>query len=122
MKEEKKKKCSFCEMRKKLKENVRDSYARQGSIDSYLKEMVFANSKPFKLNFKEGFSVSFRNQLDEATKKDTKKMTPGQMKEKEKISKGAKKKDGFKKYGKRAAEVRSRTAIKMAKKLKPKKK
>lgn len=121
MKKDKKKKCGFCEMRKKLKENVRDSYARQGTIEAYLKEMTFANSKPFKLNFKEGLTVSFKNAaLTEA--KDPKKMTTAQKKKKEEISSGAKKADGFKSYGKKAGEVRSRTAIKLAKKLKPKKK
>lgn len=115
-KTKKKKECSFCEMRKKMKnskgEQVKESYARTGDIDSYLQELRFAAAKPFKLNFREGFSVSWKNaeSLDEA------KMTKAQMKKKEEIAKSAKKEGGFKKYGERADEVRSRTAIKMAKK------
>lgn len=123
MKKHKKKKCGFCEMRKKLKENVRESYARVGSVADYLKEMAFARTKPFKLNFNEGFAVTFNSEeLNEAAKKNSKKMTPEQMRKKKKISKGAKKENGFKGYGEKSDEIRSRTAIKMAKKLKPKKK
>ena len=64
-KDKKKKECSFCEMRKKMKnakgEKVRESYARTGDIQSYLQELKFAATKPFKLNFKEGFSILWEN-------------------------------------------------------------
>jgi len=121
MKKDKEKKCGFCELRKKMKNKgkpVKESYSRSGDIENYLNELVFAQTKPFKLNFNEGLNVTFKNrELNEA-----KKMTEKQMKEKERISKGAKKKHGFEQYGERAAEVRSRTAIKLAKKLKNNKK
>lgn len=109
-----KKKCSFCEMRKKMKNSkgtpVKESYARQGSIEEYLSELVFAKAKPFKISFNEGFSVNWKN----ADNLQEKKMTEKQMEKKEEISKSAKEKGAFKQYGKRAAEVRSRTAIKLA--------
>ena len=109
MKKDKKKKCSFCEMRKKLKENVRESYARVGSVADYLKEIAFARTKPFKLNFNEGFAVTFNStELNEAAKKNSKKMTPEQMRKK------AKKQNAFKGYNEKSD--------KMAKKLKPNKK
>lgn len=116
-KEEKKEECSFCKYKKLKKKPMKESFAREGNLEDYLAELAFAKSKPFKVQFNEGISVSFLKEAKKPTE-----MTPEQKKEKEKISGGAKEKGGFKKYGKRAAEVRSRTAIKMAKKLKPKKK
>lgn len=71
-----KKKCGFCEMKKKMNENFRESYARVGNIEDYLKEINFSFNKPFKIKFNEGISISFKNKklLDEETmKKDNKK-------------------------------------------------
>jgi hypothetical protein len=118
-KEEKKKekKCGFCEMRKKMK--MKESFSRTGNIEDYLKEMSFAENKPFKVSFNEGISVGFKNA--ELNEEKSKKLTPKKMKLKKKYSSGMKKNesDFEKRYGKeRADEVRSRTAIKMAKKKK----
>jgi hypothetical protein len=113
--DKKEKKCGFCEMRKKMK--MKESFARKGTIENYLKELSFGENKPFKINFNEGISVDFKKaSLNEEEKK---KLSPAKMKLKKKFSSSMKKKEkGFEKlYGKeRAAEVRSRTAIKMAKK------
>jgi hypothetical protein len=81
----KEKKCTFCEIRKKMKPNVKESYSREGSIDSYLKEISFAKNKPFKISFNEEFSVSFKN--NSLNEQKSKKMKPEE-KNKNKDKKG----------------------------------
>ncbi len=113
-----KKKCGFCEMRKKMKNSkgkpVKESYAREGDLQNYIQELKFAASKPFKLNFSEGFSITWKNATDLQEKAEKAQMTKKQKEKKEEIASSAKEKGAFKKYGKRADEVRSRTATKLA--------
>lgn len=72
MKKDKKKECSFCKHAKKMKE----SYARQGSIENYLKELAFGESKPFKVLFTEGMKIKFKkdmkNEKTDSSKKNKK--------------------------------------------------
>jgi hypothetical protein len=116
-----KKECSFCKHAKK----VRESYERQGSVDDYIKEMMFAKTKPFKVSFNENLQVSFSNK--ELNEQKSKKLTPKDKKQKEEAVKSLKKKMPYlkKKYAKgktgEAAENRAKSALygiatKMAKK------
>lgn len=108
MKKDKKKECSFCKHAKKM----RESYARKGTIDQYLKEMSIANSKPFKVSFNEEIVVKFKKDMLEEAK-----LTKKDKKQRHEVAKSLKKKMPYlkKKYAKgmkgEKAEKRAKSAV-----------
>jgi hypothetical protein len=109
------KKCSFCEMRKKMmkKKGMKESFYREEPIEKYVKELSFAKAKPFKVSFNEGMSVSWKNkELSE------KKLSVPEKEEKEKLvlkmKKGMTARYGHKKGTKIAYATATKTAKKKA--------